>query len=78
MLHQIEDELGVTWFVGKGDPAYEHVQKLHSAHYTWIILPRCVILGQELKDDWRWYLSLASPERIELYRLVECLKMIAC
>jgi len=48
MLHKVEDPLGQTWYVGKGDPAHEAVQKLRAQHYTWIVLPREIIMGTTL------------------------------
>lgn len=51
MLHKIEDETGQTWLVGKGDPAYTLVQKLHTRHYTWIVLMRGRIMGGTVIEE---------------------------
>ena len=77
MAYQIEDEFGAIWHVGKGDPAYEHVQKLRKANYTWIILPRCLILdgnllGTEMPTS--MYKTEYSTERD--LRLMECMEVL--
>lgn len=81
----IEDEHGQTWWVAKGDPIWDAVQRLRKGYYTWIVLPRIVIRGDTLPGYptlwWRrWFRWWALPSRwagVEQHkraiRLVECL-----
>lgn len=88
MLHQVEDEFGQVWYVGKGDPAHESVQQLHTRHYTWIVLPRsfiqagdAVFLGSFFQG---WKEALRKARQIGYnsqggrrhIRLAECLKVL--
>ena len=72
MAYQIEDEHGVTWHVDKGDPAYEHVQNLRKANYTWVILPRQLILDGALPV---WIHDGVQSK--ESMRLIECLGVLS-
>lgn len=82
MLHQIEDESGQVWHVGKDDPAHKLVQTLRTRHYTWIVLPRAVIRGQHLDYGWRDALRKArqigynSQGGRRHIRLAECLRIL--
>lgn len=89
MLHRIEDETGQRWFIGKGDPAHESIQQLHTGYYTWIVLPRQLIQGGwclSLKHEWNWWWKRALRQARHLgynseggkryLRLAECLKAL--
>ena len=83
-MYKIEDELGQVWYVGSGDPAHGIVQKLRSLHYTWIVLPRHVIIrGYSPTESWvatlrrarrLGYNTLGGRRRL---RLAECLHLLA-
>jgi hypothetical protein len=83
-MTRIEDEAGKFYWVDKGDPAYHLLQKLHSRHFFWIVLPREIIMGWEtLKSkSWCGYLTLAqelgydSPGGRRSLRLAECLQAL--
>lgn len=91
MLHKIEDESGQTWYVGKGDPCHELVQKLHTRHYTWVVLPRALIWGSpphpkgEIWMDCNWRYNLRFAHRLGYnsqggrrhLRLAECLRVLS-
>jgi len=84
MLTKIEDETGQTWWVAKGDPAHESVQKLHTRYYTWIVLPRQLIRSGILAAIWDWPKALRQARHLEYnvdrgkrhLRLAECLKAL--
>ena len=83
MLHQVEDESGQVWYVGKGDPCHKLVQLLHTRHYTWVVLPRAFIVGKDWADETIrgalrkvrqiGYNSQGGRRHI---RLAECLKVL--
>ena len=76
-MYKIEDEHGAVWHVGKGDPAYEYVQKLHKSYYSWVVLPRETILDGTLPE-------VPAPNTTEsdylvlkrAMRLTECLEAL--
>lgn len=91
MLHQIEDESGQVWYVGKDDPCHRAVQILHTQHYTWVVLPRILIQGLRLtltvkQEEEAWNLKhiLRKAHQIGYnsqggrrhIRLAECLKVL--
>ena len=85
MLHQIEDESGQVWYVGKSDPVHKAVQILHTRHYTWVVLPRTYItrgLGWNPDKEPRNILRKArqmgynSQGGRRYIRLAECLKVL--
>jgi hypothetical protein len=49
---EVTDELGARWFVVEGDPGWQAIGPLVSAHMTRIVVPKSVILtGRvEVKD----------------------------
>lgn len=63
MLHQIEDEFGQVWYVGKGDPCHKLVQTLHTRYYTWVVLLRDLITG-----------AIPSASKFELELIKRCLR----
>lgn len=71
---EIEDEFGVTWHVDKGDPSYEHVQKLRKANYTWVILPRRLILDGVMPEEFS-HIGEGCLQRD--LRLMECVEVLS-
>jgi len=82
VLHQVEDESGQVWYVGKDDPCHKAIQKLHTLHYTWVVLPRALIRGHHVDYDWKDALRTArrlcynSQGGRRHIRLAECLRIL--
>lgn len=83
-MTRVEDELGRFYWVDKGDPAFTLLQKLHAKHFTWIVLPRDVILGWLKPGPYWWCQPLRMARRMgynsnegrRALRLAECLQVI--
>ncbi len=83
-MTRIEDEHGQAFWVDTGDPAWPFVQRLHSKHYSWIVLPFEVIVGWLTPGPYWWCQPLRmarfsgynSNEGRRLLRLAECLQAV--
>lgn len=73
MAYQIEDEHGTIWYVAKNDPAYEHVQKLRKANYTYIVLPRRLILDGSIPEE---FSRISNGGLQRDLRLMECVDFL--
>lgn len=74
MAFQIEDEWGTIWYVAKNDPAYDSVQKLRKANYTWVVLPRETILSGKLP---RVMSNIGLNNKKGFLRLMECVEVLS-
>ena len=74
MAYQIEDEYGTIWYIGKGDPAYGSVLALRNANYTYIVLPRGLILDGKIPEEFS-YIGENSLKRN--LRLMECVVVLS-
>ncbi len=80
-----EAEVGKFFWVDKGDPAFPLLQKLHRKHFSWVVLPRTLILGLADKPGPYWWCQPLRMARHLGYdtgggrralRLAECLQAL--
>lgn len=72
-MRQIEDERGLLWLIGPGDPAWQRVETLWRRGYRRIVLPRNVICGGEAEEDAADLTQLPPQTALRLQRLRQCL-----